>query len=56
MEQPKPESQEKKTYEKPRLTQVRMVPAETVLGTCKFNTGAKATCNGDSSCTSQPRS
>ncbi len=41
---------EKKEYIKPALTEVRLVPDEAVLATCKQNNGIFAACQGDLSC------
>ena len=44
----------KRTYEKPSVQQVRLVPGEAVLATCKD--GGAGACAPDPSCLSQPGS
>jgi hypothetical protein len=52
-EQPKVE---KKSYTKPKLTEVRLVAEEAVLANCKFNNNVLSSCGGDLACLATPRS
>lgn len=49
-----PEAVDKKEYQKPKLTLVRLAPEEAVLAVCK--NGAMGDCIPDPSCTAAPRS
>jgi hypothetical protein len=43
----------KRTYQKPELTQVKLVPEEAVLATCKFNSSSgtsQTDCGADPVC------
>ena len=42
----------KKTYTKPEIIRVRLVPEEAVLGACKDGNGIQFDCLPDLSCTS----
>ena len=39
------DAQKKVVYVKPVIKQVRLVPGESVLGSCKLNNGIQAECN-----------
>jgi hypothetical protein len=46
----------KRTYQKPELTQVKLVPEEAVLATCKTATGVRGNCGADPVCNITPTS
>ncbi len=48
--------QTKKAYIKPTLSKIHLVAEEAVLALCKWNNGAKSSCQGDRTCVSMRRS